>query len=508
MKATQITGILTSLVMLSGAFTYTYSAAAEEDNYAGQVNGGYVQLFTPDYEEPSCEEAAPVLGASSLPSSYDLRDEGCVTAVKNQGEEGMCHAFAAIGACESNLLKQGLVTDPDLLDLSEAHLGYFLYTLQSDPLDQCYGDYLDAAGKGATGGNGIFAMAALAGGLGTQLEEYCTYSSWSTGYSDYNRYTGRYRLKTMELIALSSDTSIDAIKEWIMESGGVGFAFYSQRSRYYDNGTSYAYYAPDKTFLEDANHSAMIVGWDDDYSTENFPEDSRPSHNGAWLIKNSYGVDYFDDGYFWISYDDPTMGAYCRYILEEASAYDDVYEYDGAGYIYGYSYDKTANVFTAEYDCTLTDVSFYIPSANPSSTTYKAEVYLLNKNTDDPTDGTRKESVSVKSSYSGYRKLSLNKPVELSEGQQFSIVLSASCPVKETPLYLPIEENVQVASGFMMECHADKGESYALTNNHWFDIAGTEGNSGILGNAPIKAFTVRKEQREPLQLKAAVAAAE
>ncbi len=509
MKITRLMGAFTSIAMLSGIFTPAINAGAEETQYAGTINDGYVQLYRNDGAASDYTETVPVLGASSLPLSYDLRDDGCVTSVKNQGAEGMCHAFAAIGACESNLLKQGIETEPESLDLSEAQLGYFLYTLQTDPFDPCYGDYLNAAGKGAAGGNGIFAMAALAGGIGTQMEEYCPYSDWSSGYSEYNRYTGKYRLKSMDTLnQIFTDNEYDTIKSWVMESGGVGFAFYSKRSLYYDNGTSFSYYAPDNDFYEDANHAALIVGWDDNYSRENFSDNNMPSADGAWLVKNSYGVDYFDDGYFWISYEDPTMGSFCRYILEDADKYDDVYEYDGSGYIYGYSYDKAANIYTAEYDCTLTDVSFYIPSGNPTSTLYKAEVYILNDNTDDPTDGVKAASASLSSLYSGYKKTALDVPVELEEGQQFSVVLSASVSRKDAAIYLPIEETVQIASGFQMECHADKGESYVLSGSRWSDITDEEGNSGTLGNVPIKAFTVRSAEREPLQLKAALAAAD
>ncbi len=508
MKITRFMGAFTSVVMLSGIFTSAINAGAEETQYAGIINDGYVQLYTDENASSDHTETMPVLGASSLPSSYDLRDEDCVTPVKDQGAEGMCHAFAAIGACETNLLKQGLETDPDSLDLSEAQLGYFLYTMQEDPFDPCLGDYLNAAGKGAAGGNGIFAMAALAGGLGTQYEEYCPYKQWSSGYSEYNRYTGKYRLKSMDTVQqIYTNDEFDTIKSWIMESGGVGFAFYSKRSLYYDNGTSFSYYAPDNDFYEDANHAALIVGWDDDYSRENFADDTTPSGNGAWLVKNSYGVDYFDDGYFWISYEDPTMGSFCRYILEDADAYDDVYEYDGAGYIYGYNYDKAANIYTAEYDCTLSDAAFYIPSGNPAGTRFKAEVYILNSNTDDPTDGRKMSSTTLTPFYSGYKKVSLEEPVELEEGQQFSIVISASASFGGTT-YLPIEEPFQIVSGFQIECHADKGESYVLEEGRWIDITNEKGNSGTLGNVPVKAFTVRNTQREPLQLQAALAAAD
>ncbi len=56
--------------------------------------------------------------------SYDLRAEGRVTPVRDQGPFGTCWSFAAIGAAESSYLTQGLGGTPDL---SEMHLAWFTY---------------------------------------------------------------------------------------------------------------------------------------------------------------------------------------------------------------------------------------------------------------------------------------------------------------------------------------------------------------------------------------------
>ncbi len=49
------------------------------------------------------------------------------------------------------------------------------------------------------------------------------------------------------------------------------------------------------------------MGWDDNYSKDNFNANIRPSKNGAWLIKNSWGDYNSEGGYFWISYEDKTL---------------------------------------------------------------------------------------------------------------------------------------------------------------------------------------------------------
>ncbi len=512
MTAKRIIAGFSSIMLLICPLSVKENAlsASSEDSYIPGNGGGYIhdpneELYA---EEQKSYADAGLTQASNLPASYDLRDENAVTPVRNQGAEGMCHAFSAIGACESNLLKQGFETNCMDLDLSEAQLGYFLYEMQQDPIDNLYGDYINTPGKGSDGGNGLLAAAGLASGYGAEKEEFCSYDDWSNGYSEYSRYAGQYRLRSCECMTrvIDSESKIQ-LKKWLMESGGVSFAFYSNRTLYYDNGESTAYYAKDKSFYEDANHAALIVGWDDNYSKENFSEDNRPSGNGAWLVKNSYGEDLFDDGYFWISYEDPSMGSFCRYIMEKASDYDDVYEYDGAGYITAYSFDEAANVFTADYDCVITDVSFYMPSGNPVNTTAEVLIYKLRDNTDDPTDGECIGSASGTFKYGGYYTISLDEPATVLKDEQFSLVLKMSAQNKSHTVYLPIEETTSLTSTFTIECSSGFGESYVYIDGQWEDTYLSEGDYGTFGNIPLKAFTVRTEEYSPLALNAAILAA-
>ncbi len=502
----KIYSCVTAIAILFAALSGTASVHAENGGKSMNLtlNGGYLQMHSPEAETNTYINT-PIVGAGNLPEAYDMRDYGLVTPVRNQGAEGMCHAFAAVGACETNLLMQGLETDCETLDLSEAQLGYFLYTKQTDPLDPRYGDYIDVDGKGAAGGNGILAASGLASGYGTQYERYCDYDRWAYGYGEYFRYTGNYRLSQMNVISRADTADKQAnVKQWIMESGGVSLAFYSNRSLYYDNGTSYAYYAEGKSFYEHANHAALIVGWDDNYSRENFDPDCQPSNDGAWLVKNSYGADLFDDGYFWLSYDDPATGSFCRYIMESVNEFDDVYEYDGAGYVTAYTFDKTANVFVADYDSELTEVSFHMPDRNPSGTSYNIEVYRLAADTSDPTDGTLLGGTSGKLSSSGYFKVPFDEAVQVKKGDQFSVVVSMTAPQKGQKVYLPIEETVPLQTTFIINCDSDKGESYINIGGEWFDAYGEEGDYGAFGNIPIKVFANRREETEPLKLQKAL----
>ena len=55
-----------------------------------------------------------------------------------------------------------------------------------------------------------------------------------------------------------------------------------------ENGALYCY---DKT--KNVNHAISIIGWDDNYSKNNFQDSQRPQGNGAWIVRNSWGTKVF-----------------------------------------------------------------------------------------------------------------------------------------------------------------------------------------------------------------------
>ena len=67
-----------------------------------------------------------VMHASSyhLPEKYDSRDYTHVTSVKNQGSYETYWIHAMLAASETNILKKGLATSNDSLNLSELAAGY------------------------------------------------------------------------------------------------------------------------------------------------------------------------------------------------------------------------------------------------------------------------------------------------------------------------------------------------------------------------------------------------
>lgn len=99
----------------------------------------------------------------------------------------------------------------------------------------------------------------------------------------------------------------NTIKSAIYNYAAVNAAIKYESNFNTSNKTSYYYNSSkDPSFDPKTNgHSICIVGWDDNYSKDNFLESCRPTKDGAWYCKNSWGPQWSqDDGYFYISYED------------------------------------------------------------------------------------------------------------------------------------------------------------------------------------------------------------
>ncbi len=102
----------------------------------------------------------------------------------------------------------------------------------------------------------------------------------------------------------------EAIKRAVYLEGGVQSSLYTSmqdyesESIYYNRDTnSYCYIGTEKP-----NHDSVIVGWDDDFPKENFNMDLEG--DGAFICTNSWGEDFGDQGYFYVSYYDTNIGVH------------------------------------------------------------------------------------------------------------------------------------------------------------------------------------------------------
>lgn len=264
----KIISSISATFMLLGAFNIAASAAEIDESVAAEEIA--VREISADSE-------------SELPSSYNSVELGYVTTVKNQ-QYNDCWAYSGLAMLETKLLRSGYQN----VDMYEPHLNLWAMTRSN--------------GKG-------WIRNFTDDGFATIAPGYLT--SWQGGVLlsdaeniDFAGMTGDMAATNLAKFGVTSlrylnNESKEIIKQSIMDNGGVvtGFGYSSS----FWNGSS-SYYMPQSYDGGYVGHMIEIVGWDDNYSKENFLYE--PENNGAWFVKNSWGSNSSSlDGFFWMSYE-------------------------------------------------------------------------------------------------------------------------------------------------------------------------------------------------------------
>ena len=495
------------------------------DNNDGLLRYSYVNEAgkTIDFDSSSASASASRKKATSVPSSYDLRNYNQTTSIKDQGVTGSCWAFAAVKAMESNAILNGISAGGDI-DYSESHLTWYTYNPISDTQSAMYGDGsslsshklpthifnpfassqpLNVYGIGGSALSAIFTLATWSGAENetaapfnadtTEKEQEMINTMTANG--DTLRYDSYAHLQNADCL---DNATRDNIKKAIMNQGALSLALYYDASGFETNtisGKSYYQTTYQGNVAKQAsNHCVTVIGWDDSYSKDNFKEGARPSSNGAWLIANSYGTDYNDSGYFWLSYEDESINDIYTMAVEPTANYENIYQYDGNGWsdavcINGSSFTG-ANVFTCgtDFQETLNAVSFYTIT---DSQKYTIQIYKnLTGNT--PDTGTLASSCTVSgtANYSGYHTVKLPTSCSLSPGSKFAVAITYTYDAAtKNQAYIPIEGQTEESSGVLYSFACKSGQSflYDSQDGSWKDCASFDDRT--LNNIPIKAFT-------------------
>ncbi len=336
---------------------------------------------------------------TDIPSYYSLIQEGLVTRVKDQQSSGNCWAFTAMAVLESCLKKATGIE----FDLSEENMKN-LIALYSD-----YGWKMDTN----EGGYDSMPFGYFAGWLGPVDEMSDLFDDKSVLSPVLDSI-----LHIQNILFLKRDnyTDNDAIKTAILKYGAVGTSIYFD-DYYLYNGSNYYTWA-----LYPSNHAVTIVGWDDNYSRDNFYFGSYADGDGAWIVKNSWGPNWGDDGYFYVSYYDESFakpgveGIAYTFVLNDTVRYDKNYQYDIAGKT-DYLHDNRLGVwyknkFTATDFEILSGVSTYFEKL----TNWTVSVYVNNV----------LKSTKSGTSSAGYYTFHLDDIIPLYEGDVFEIVFNTT----------------------------------------------------------------------------------
>lgn len=414
--------------------------------------------------------------AYSLPSRYDLRDYGRITSVKNQGIPGPCWAFAALGAMESSYLTQGLNTDGKIPDLSELQLAFYAY--KSPVKERNFTSHIKSGTLSLEGSSFISAafLMRLSGSTNERELRYTTQLTDSQKKAMMKREPESYK-RSMRLrdayFLLNDELDIASKKKLIMNHGAITISLYSEPSKYHSKGKYYTYF--NNSHGHETNHDVLIAGWDDNFSRENFSP--KPNHNGAWLIKNSWGeMRGNNNGYFWLSYEQYTTGG-TAFIVERDNRRLKHYGHDDLGFCSVLGYSWAASVFCIEGNKeVLREAAFFVPYNNAG---YELYVYDLGFNSpSSPVKGRMISSVKGVIEFAGYHTITLPEEFTMNHGNYFSVIL------KLNRKNIAVETKIKDYSD---NAAVHENESYFSQDG----LSWTDGKN-LNANACIKAYTILK----------------
>ena len=372
-----------------------------------------------------------------VPSSYDGRDYGYLTSVKDQADGGNCWAFSGIATLEACIKK---ITGIEY-DFSEENAKNLMASFSTLGLDIDTND----------GGYDSMIMGYLTSWFGPvpeKVEPYDDLSSLSSVYgADYY----------VQNIRFLYDSNL--IKKAIMDYGAVSATF---------------------AWLDEGYHAVSLIGWDDNY--KNY--DSLGHYTqGAWIFKNSWGTDWGDDGFGYLSYDSGLVTNRFRpytFTFNKSDIFMHCLQYDYSGannFIVQNGHVFYKNVFkcTRNVEWVRAFSTYFLYPTN-----YKVSIY------------NNGELHSTQSGYSdaGYYTIALNKRLILFKSDELAIVVELC---NEGKNYVPV-------------CRADKLTAASFQDNcsfisyngvKWFDMHDLDYPTYLIGPslahacqvACIKAFT-------------------
>lgn len=439
--------------------TFTDNKASYNANMLNQSNFSPIVSSTNNYSLFVYKS----LFNGTLPARYNLAENGFVTDVKNQQDSGNCWAFAALASLETCVLKASNKT----FNFSVENMKNLI------EMYSAYGWKMET-NEGGYNGMPMGYLASWLGPVNATLDPFDDKGTLSPLLDSEMHIQNIYVLP-----ARTSYTDNDAIKEAILKYGGLYASYY--HSAGYLNSKTNAYYDP---YTGNGNHAITVVGWDDNYSKNNFY--TAPAGDGAFIVKNSWGSSWGDNGYFYISYYDRVLFAVNKdnqaftYILNDTVRYTKNYQYDVAGMTdYLITGKKTVwykNIYNATGNEAIAAVSTFF------NTTVDYEISIYVNDVLQLTQNGRHEG-------SGYYTIPLKEYVPVAVGDIFKIVVKLANP-QNGYAAVPISEQLSTTRYY----YAPGVSYFSNDGKKWTDLydysASAYSHTYNSQVACLKAFTI------------------
>ncbi|MHC1790367.1 C1 family peptidase [Solidesulfovibrio sp.] len=281
----------------------TWVSALPRDKREAMRSRGRIPEKAANRRTPAAAAALPRL--ASLPAAFDWRNKdgkSYIGPIRDQGACGSCYAFAAAAAAEGTYNVATRRTGSAVANFSEQYIAFCLGTHgpYSNHFDGCFGADYSYTELHALTVEGLTTETAMPY-TGSDSQNCSQPGLPMTTFTGWGRAECQdtSAIKTALLTYGPVDAAVLTTSAFDAYTGGV---YQDEQTSCLEEGADYTCdYTP-------TDHAISLVGWNDG-------DQSTPGH---WILRNSWGTEWGEDGYMRIAYDAAKVSCSVAYLTYPA----------------------------------------------------------------------------------------------------------------------------------------------------------------------------------------------